>query len=88
MIIPSNKTIGEVYGYHHNAFIKVHPGGSCCANCAELAPDRKNCMSKHFIKANGGKSRLPDDIENWCSDFYEPMKTDAVPTKGLAMTKS
>ena len=55
----------------HQPFMKVPKGGSSCSNCKFLSEDKKNCVNKHFIEWYG-KSELPQPIDEYCSDFYEP----------------
>lgn len=60
-------------GENHKPFIKVPKGGSSCANCEYLSEDKKNCVNKNFIEWYG-KSELPEPIDEFCSDWYEPNK--------------
>lgn len=89
----TEKEIGEevnVGDFHldanHQPFIRVADGGSNCANCLYLKSDAEGnkCIHEDFIKFTGS-DKLPDDIQNFCSDFYEvapePMKNYT--TKGL-----
>lgn len=55
----------------HQPFMKVPKGGSSCSNCKFLSEDKKNCVNKYFIEWYG-KSELPQPIDEYCSDFYEP----------------
>lgn len=56
---------------NHQPFIKVPKGGSCCANCKFLTFDKKSCGNKYFIQWYG-KAELPQPIDEYCSDWYEP----------------
>lgn len=60
----------------HQAGMKVPRGGSMCANCHYLGKDRKTCTEENFIAWNGSKF-IPGDIQEYCSDWYEPAKAQA-----------
>lgn len=55
----------------HIPFLRVAKGGSSCASCKFLTEDKRHCGNKLFVQWYG-KSLLPKDIHNWCSDYYEP----------------
>jgi hypothetical protein len=56
----------------HVPGIRVPKGGSMCKNCEYLDRDTmKDCKQKDFIKWNGS-SLIPEPIDEYCSDWYEP----------------
>lgn len=59
------------YPADHQPGMKVPQGGSMCANCKFLGDDRKTCTQEDFVKWNGSDV-IPGEIEEYCSDFYEP----------------
>jgi hypothetical protein len=64
------------YPADHKPGMRVPKGGSMCANCRYLVRDGieltgRHCKQPDFIKWNGG-SEIPDPINEFCSDWYEP----------------
>ncbi len=55
----------------HKPFMKVPKGGSSCANCKFLSDDKLHCVNHNFIEWHG-ESKLPEPIDEYCSDWYEP----------------
>lgn len=55
----------------HQPFMKVPKGGSSCANCKFLSEDKLHCVQQDFINWNE-TSLLPQPIDEYCSDWYEP----------------
>ena len=68
------------YPPDHQAGMRVPKGGSMCKNCKYLADARNRlCESEYFIAWEGegkpaGSDKIPYAIDEYCSDFYEPMK--------------
>ena len=58
---------------NHEPFMKVHKGGSSCANCEYLGTENGKhiCTNKYFVNWYG-KSELPENIDEFCSDWYSP----------------
>ncbi len=58
----------------HVAAVRVPKGGSCCKNCKYVDPEAHACKSAHYVRWNGGESKLPADLalDEICSDWYEP----------------
>jgi len=56
----------------HNPFMKVRKGGSSCATCKFLSGDKKQCINPYF-KEYYGQSELPKELDQYCSDWYEPI---------------
>jgi len=59
------------YPKDHVPALRVPKGGSSCASCEYLAPDRTNCTNTYFIRWHGS-ARIPAPIDEYCSDWYEP----------------
>ena len=66
----SNKKGPVEYPKDHQPGMKVPKGGSMCKNCEYVKGDR--CTNEYFIKWNGG-DKIPGPIDEYCSDYYEPM---------------
>lgn len=64
-------------GKDHKPFMKIVRPGSNCGNCKYISLDRKHCNSKLFVQWYG-KSKLPEPVEDYCSDWYEPHPVDKV----------
>jgi len=58
------------YPADHQPGMRVPRGGSSCASCEYLMPDRKNCGNEYFQKWHGS-SKLPAPADEYCSDWYE-----------------
>jgi hypothetical protein len=57
------------YPKDHQPGMKVPKGGSSCATCEYLTPD-KECSNEYFVKWNGS-GKLPAPPDEYCSDWYE-----------------
>lgn len=55
----------------HTPFMKVSKGGSSCGTCKFLSSDKRHCGNKHFIEWMGS-AKLPANIFDICSDWWEP----------------
>lgn len=61
----------------HKAGMKVPKGGSMCANCSALSDDEKHCQNEGYQTWHGSvgaedPSRIPEPIDEYCCDFYNP----------------
>lgn len=60
------------YPPDHQPGMQVPNGGSMCANCKYLKdPDAGLCGNEYFVAWNGS-DKIPEDINQYCSDWYEP----------------
>jgi len=57
----------------HKPGMKVPKGGSSCSSCEYLGKDGKTCTNKYFKKWHGS-NKLPVPADEYCSDWYEPVK--------------
>jgi hypothetical protein len=65
------------YPKDHQPGMKVPRGGSMCKNCEYLVDAQKGiCGEPNFIAWNGSKF-IPEPIDAYCSDWYEPAKPKA-----------
>lgn len=57
----------------HRPFMGVSNGGSSCASCKYVDQKAGGCIctNKYYQKWEG-TNKLPIDIDNYCSDWYEP----------------
>lgn len=71
---PTTETRPIDLGPDHKPFLRVADGGSSCLNCRFIVKTNDgqyHCTNEQFIKYEG-TSKLPNDPENWCSDWYKP----------------
>lgn len=59
------------YPASHVAGMRVPKGGSSCESCKFLADNKTDCKNKFFQKWHGS-AKIPDPIDEYCSDWYEP----------------
>lgn len=54
----------------HVAGLRVPKGGSCCANCRFLAPDKASCTEPNWVRWHANDPKLPAPADEYCSDFW------------------
>jgi len=75
--LKERKAPAPTYPPNHKPAMRVPKGGSSCSSCRYLAANHHKqpiCTNIHFIRWHEGGMILPLPPEEYCSDWYEPMK--------------
>ena len=63
------------YPSDHEAGLRVPKGGSSCASCKYLKDrEERICGNPYFVRWNNGSNVIPGKIDEYCSDYYEPVR--------------
>lgn len=68
---PSSRKVE--YPPDHKPGMRVPRGGSSCAICRYLGPDKASCENEYFQRWHGS-DHLPAPADEYCSDWFEPKK--------------
>jgi hypothetical protein len=70
VVIKNGGKSEATYPADHRPGMRVPKGGSNCAKCEYLGKDKVSCTNKYFVRWNGS-SKIPGEIDSYCSDWFE-----------------